>query len=249
MSEVEQDRSPRLRRKAFVCPREKCGAYTQQTWKQLQEKRERLVNAGEPYRPSSIWVATCFVCRYESYWLALDRDDTAGETPLGLMLHPTATPNTGAPAPHPDMPDDLATDYAEAAAIVGRSPRAAAALLRLVLQKLGKELGGGGKRIDDDIGAMKAAGMSSDVVEAMDTVRILGNNALHPGELDLRDDRTTAIALFGIVNFIVRQTISERKERDKLRKLLPQGALEAIDRRDAKAEVGAPEGGSAGPAA
>ena len=65
----------------------------------------------------------------------------------------------------------------EAASVLQKSPRAAAALLRLALQKLCKQLGGKGKSIQQDIDLlMWKTGCHSGVLEAMDAVRIIGND-------------------------------------------------------------------------
>jgi hypothetical protein len=60
---------------------------------------------------------------------------------------------------------------------------------------------------------------------------------VHPGELDLRDDRETASQLFNLLNFIVRDRISEPKQRRKLFDMLPQKAKDAIQERDAKRQA------------
>ena len=57
---------------------------------------------------------------------------------------------------------------------------------------------------------------------------------MHPGELDLKDDRDTASQLFRLVNFIIQERISEPKQRKKIFERLPQKAKDAIKKRDAK---------------
>ncbi|WP_207899548.1 DUF4145 domain-containing protein [Rhodovulum adriaticum] len=121
-------------------------------------------------------------------------------------------PQTGeAPAANPDMPDDIRRDYDEASTILDQSPRGAAALIRLAIQKLCKELGQPGKNINDDIGALVRGGLDPRVQQALDAVRVIGNSAVHPGQIDLRDDRATAETLFKLLNLIVDKTISEPK--------------------------------------
>ncbi len=137
-----------------------------------------------------------------------------------------------APSPSSDMPEAIAGDYDEAREIVNRSPRAAAALLRLAVQKLCKKLGQPGNNINDDIAALVAAGLNPAVQRALDSVRVIGNNAVHPGQIDLNDDPSTALALFGLVNFIVEQMITRPKELDAIYQSLPQAQLDAIAKRD-----------------
>ena len=52
--------------------------------------------------------------------------------------------------------------------------------------------------------------------QALDAVRVIGHAAVHPGEMDLKDDQETAGALFGLVNFIVEKMIAEPKEVERL---------------------------------
>lgn len=137
-----------------------------------------------------------------------------------------------APTANPDMPEDIRRDYDEASTILDLSPRGAAALIRLAIQKLCKELGQPGKNINDDIGALVKGGLDTRVQQALDAVRVIGNGAVHPGQIDLRDDRATAETLFKLLNLIVDKTISEPKHVNEVYDALPQSALDAIKRRD-----------------
>jgi hypothetical protein len=64
-------------------------------------------------------------------------------------------------------------------------------------------------------------------------VRVIGNHAVHPGQIDLNDTPGVAAALFTLVNLIVHARISQPKESDVLSASLPDAAKEAIARRDA----------------
>jgi len=138
------------------------------------------------------------------------------------------------PPPNPDLPDNITKDYEEAGTIVELSPRGAAALLRLCIQNLCKYLGEPGKNLNDDIGALVAKGLDERVQQALDTVRVLGNEAVHPGTLDLKDDRQTVKKMFGLVNMIAKEMITLPRERDDLFNTLPENTREAIDKRDKK---------------
>jgi hypothetical protein len=134
--------------------------------------------------------------------------------------------------PHEDMPPDVKEDFIEAAAIVDRSPRGAAALLRLAMQKLMVDLGEKGKNLNDDIASLVEKGLETSIQKALDVVRVIGNNAVHPGELDIKDDKATATALLSLVNIIVDRRIAATKRIDEMFANLPPVALEAIAKRD-----------------
>ena len=123
------------------------------------------------------------------------------------------------PSPNTDLPDDIKRDYREAAAIVEHSPRGAAALLRLCIQKLCIHLGEPGKNLSKDIDALVTKkNLSTTVQKAFDSVRLVGNNAVHPGKLDLKDDIETAKKLFNCVNWIANHTITQPKEISEIHK-------------------------------
>jgi len=96
-------------------------------------------------------------------------------------------------SPNEDLDEDIRNDIDEARSILNLSARGAAALLRLAVQKLCKQLGESGKDINNDIQSLVTKGMDPHLQQAFDAVRVIGNEAVHPGELDLRDDRDTAI--------------------------------------------------------
>ena len=149
-----------------------------------------------------------------------------------------------APRPNTDLSPDVGRDYEEARAIVARSPRGAAAQLRLAIQKICKELGEKGEHINDDIGSLVKKGLPIKVQKALDTVRVVGNNAVHPGQIDLRDNAEVATVLFGLVNLIADVMISQPKHVDSLyESIVPESSRKAIDKRDGLTRTG-PDGAS-----
>ena len=138
--------------------------------------------------------------------------------------------------PNPDLHDDIKSDYLEASSVLADSPRAAAALLRLALQKLCKQLGEKGQSINDDIKSLVAKGLNPLVQKSLDALRITGNNAVHPGEINLTEDPSRVVKLFELINFIANKMITEPKEIGGFYSQLPEGALDAVKRRDNPSE-------------
>lgn len=136
--------------------------------------------------------------------------------------------------PNPDLPEEIITDYLEAASVLGKSPKAAAALIRLCLQKLCKHLGQKGKNINEDIASLVVAGLPIRIQKAMDSIRIIGNNAVHPGEINPADDPQMVPMLFALINMIADSMITQQKEIDRFYALLPERDRVNIDKRDSK---------------
>ena len=134
------------------------------------------------------------------------------------------------------MPDEITRDFEEARSILGESSRGAAALLRLCVQKLCIHLGEKGKTIDDDIASLVSKGLNPLVQKSLDIVRVIGNEAVHPGVIDLNDDRDTASQLLYLINSITDQMISHPKHVEAMYEKLPAGKREAIEKRNEKSK-------------
>lgn len=130
------------------------------------------------------------------------------------------------------MPDSVRTLYNEAALIYIKSPRAACALLRLAVERLCNELGETGN-IDTMIGNLVKKGLPTIVQKALDAVRVIGNKAVHPGQISFDvDDKSTAETLMKLLNIITERLITEPKEIDGIFDALPQSVKESIEKRD-----------------
>ncbi|SHG22945.1 protein of unknown function [Marinomonas polaris DSM 16579] len=136
--------------------------------------------------------------------------------------------------PNSDLDEDIQADYLEAANILSESPRSSAALLRLALQKLCKQLGEKGDNINDDIKSMVSKGLNPHVQKALDALRITGNNAVHPGEINLQEEPGRVIKLFQLINFIANKMITEPNEIESIYSELPESAKGAVDKRDGR---------------
>ncbi|HDR9512272.1 TPA: DUF4145 domain-containing protein [Burkholderia cepacia] len=175
-----------------------------------------------------VYSAFCVACRNTSWWL---EEVLPERGKIGRMMWPA---DVTAPLAHPDLYPDLRADFEEARSISKASPRGAAALLRLVIEKLVKELGAQGDNINAMIGDLVAKGLPVQVQQALDSVRVIGNNAVHAGKMDQADVEATVNQLFGLVNIIVEQQITQPKKIAELFGTLPEGARNGIEKRDGK---------------
>ena len=150
---------------------------------------------------------------------------------------------TSAPPANADLPGDIREVYKEAAAIMADSPRGAAALLRLALEKLCRHLepnpdwwktAGRSPGIADYTREWAARGSVDRRIEkALDSVRLVGNNAVHPGVIDLDDDAEIVETLFFLVNYVTEKNISEPGRVDRFfDRTAPPDEKEKIARRD-----------------
>lgn len=233
--------------KSFACPH--CSVFAQQSWYQVQFKNENSVDEyggfvlneyyaikegvdffyyEDEYLKEDNVVAFCMCqsCKKYSLWLE------------HRLVYPQKSliPNA-----RNSMPDDVKKLYQEASDVFIYSPRASVALLRLALEMLLPHLGAKKGSINNMISQLvierKAIG---NIKEAMDTLRIIGNNAVHPGEIIFEENdeeyqNQTAISLFKILNYIVVETIESDAMISNLYSQLPEKALKGIENRDKKA--------------
>lgn len=164
-----------------------------------------------------ICVSTCKACGKYHIWHRKE------------MIIPTNSP---IPMPIEDMPEVVKELYLEARDVYPISYKSACALLRLAVQHLCKDLGEKGKNINDDIGNLVSKGLPEKIQKALDIVRVVGNNAVHPGKMDEQDTKEYARRMFSLLNFIVEDRIVRPKEIDDLFDGLPEDTKKAITKRD-----------------
>ena len=126
--------------------------------------------------------------------------------------------------------------YEEARNIFNLSPKGSCAILRLALQKLCNQIAEKDEktRIDETIKDLVKNGLPSSLQKSMDAIRIIGNEAVHPGQINIDDNKDIAIALFKLMNIIVEKMIIEPKEIDDIYNFLPDNKIEGINKRDGK---------------
>lgn len=257
-------KTPCIKETAFSCPH--CGAYSTQYWyegyaKFLRDPRLPFIpderfekkekeSTGEPElkakfmafiqkmrskqiflseraehdslpRANNLFLSGCYNCKKLSVWVNED------------LVYPNLKFGS---IPNRDLPPNIIAIIDEARAILDESPRGAAALLRLSIQMLCKELGESGKKLDDAIANLVKKGLSPIVQKSLDIVRVIGNEAVHPGTIDLNDNKDTARELFSLVNLIAEQMISIPKKVDSLYEKLPPEKRTAIEERDKKSQ-------------
>ena len=139
-------------------------------------------------------VSLCVHCKNYSIWVN------------GQMVYPNMPT---APLPIEEMPETVKKLYNEAREIAGKSPRGACALLRLAVQQLVKELGEDEKNLNKAIGNLVKKGLPEKIKKALDSVRVIGNNVVHPGKINIEDKPEITNTLFMLINFI-----SEKMFRD-----------------------------------
>ncbi|MCE2488620.1 MAG: DUF4145 domain-containing protein [Anaerolineae bacterium] len=232
---------PEYNKDVFSCPY--CGVYSSHFWMH-QHSLKSLLNAlleaqeigvGLTFR--GIELSICRQCQKTSVWIVWDEErinqhDVNYTKRVGRLIFPGPY---AAPAPSEDMPEEIRVDYLEARRIVMASPRGAAALLRLCIQKLMPMVGEKGKDLNDDIGSLVKKGLRPEIQMALDSVRVIGNEAVHPGVLDLNDDPDTALAMFELVNLIVEHAITAKKKAETAYySSVPKNKREAIAKRDGR---------------
>jgi hypothetical protein len=192
----------------FHCIR--CNVFSSQSWHNIYFQAGNWIET--PLRGSH-----CKHCKDWTIW--------HGEK----MILPSESP---VEHPHPDLPTDCLTEYLEARSVFSLSPRASAALLRLCIQKRLPHLEENGRNINEDIKSLVEKGLPVLVQKALDICRVVSNNAVHPGEIDINDTPEIAQNLFRMINFIVEDRITRPKEIIDLYNELPQNSRDAIARRD-----------------
>ena len=232
---------PQYTKPAFHCPH--CEVYANQIWynvckydsksfgikirNYLERNRfytENVLNFIEQlyivHKIKNSSVSFCAHCYKYSIWVHQE------------MVYPNLST---APLPIEEMPEPVKKLYNEARDIAERSPRGACALLRLAIQFLVKELGEDENNLNKAIGNLVIKrGLSSKIQKALDSVRVIGNNAVHPGKIDIEDNPQIKNNLFGLINFISERLIKNEHQIDTIYESLPENTKKVTEKRDKK---------------
>ena len=123
--------------------------------------------------------------------------------------------------------------FNESLNVIPYSPRASIALSRLAIDLLTIELNAEGATLNERIGFLVKQGLPTKIQQALDSVRVIGNNAVHPGNIIITEnDENLALSLLHFINIIVDYQISQPKQLEETYNLLPQNYRKAIDGRD-----------------
>ncbi len=216
----EEKKYPEFKKKSFVCPF--CNALAQQEWGEYSDWLDACGSNTNFLYDNNIKLCRCYSCKEVSIWKK------------EKMIFPKKILVDLA---HKDMPKSVKELYNEAREVSVSSSRAAAALLRVSLEKLTEELGEISGNLNIRIGNLKKQGLPERVIKSLDIVRINSNEGgAHSGEIDLsgKDGSEIVNRLFSLVNFIVEKTITENKEMDEMFDDLPENKKDGIKNRDNK---------------
>lgn len=206
-------KKPEIGSKSFTCPH--CNVLAEQRWSSVDSNNFRD-HRDYVEDKDKIYYSTCISCEKSSVWINFKMyyPDTGIVTP-----------------PHIEMPEHVKNLYLEAASISYKSPRGAAALLRLSVEILCKDLVGSKMDINKAIGVLVKKGLPVTVQQSLDIVRVTGNEAVHPGQIDT-DDIEVVTNLFNLLNIIVEYMIVLPNKVNDLYEGLPESKLEGIIKRD-----------------
>lgn len=238
---MSNENSASSTKKTFYCPH--CGICSNHVWHDisvnnknrppysndvdtLETKEPSLQRIKPKYSGSArahsqtinnVFMSLCDACNEYCIWLGRD------------IIYPENIPVV---LPNNDLDDHISDIFNEARAIFPKSPKGSAALLRLCIQHLCIQLGLEGKNIDQDIKLLVSKGLPQQIQQSLDIVRVIGNEAVHPGVIDLSDDKEMALSLFELVNYIADEMITRPKKISELYNRLPANKLEGIKNRD-----------------
>ncbi len=197
---------------SFTCPR--CNCFSQHEWRYIAR------GAGGFEAPINWVTSWCLRCKDYCFW------------ENRTLVWPV---ESGLPDPIEGCPEQIQAVYNEARQLFPHSPRASAALLRLAIQMICVDRGLPGKDLNSDIGTLVKNGLSAQIQQSLDLVRVVGNNAVHPGQIQIEENKDKIEKFFGLVNLIVDVLIVQpAKVSEMFHPLVPPAQKQQITARDGK---------------
>ena len=247
MQNKDSSNQPELRKPSFTCPH--CSVVAKHAWgnasiatdyyfELVEQSRLDFRKSIEEYQDSAIYsfcdyikhklpeqflrafpedlnFTRCENCFKPTFWLETE------------MIYPR---QSSLPEPNKDLDDEIKSLYIEAVDVYPYSSRASAALLRLCIEKLCTELVDG-DNLNACIGLLVEEGLPEHIQQALDYCRIIGNEALHPGQIDVEENLEIVPLLFTLVNDITQEFITKPKIIKENYAYLPKEKLAQIEKK------------------
>jgi Domain of unknown function (DUF4145) len=109
--------------------------------------------------------------------------------------------------------EEVSEDFEEAAAILNKFPRGAAALTRACIQNMMPLLEQTGKNLDENISSLVRKGLEVEIQQAMEVLQVLRKNPLRPNDGDLKEDSETATKFVKLLKGILERRMLNRGEK------------------------------------
>lgn len=232
----------------FAVERDRSGLYTAETWQMaieeeeaagrlddktralferwiLEAKNRRLRildgSAGENqaygYEVEALRLSRCMECHEITIWL-----DQKMVWPDQQIDHRA----------HEMMPPTAREEFDEAAKVFRDSPRAGCALLRTCLEKICADRGHIKGTLFARAGSLVSEMSSLHGRQAVDIVRVFGNESIHPGKMEANDIAENAERMFDAINLIVEEVYDRPARFSQLFEKLSPSQRREIERRD-----------------
>lgn len=227
---MSENQNTILNQKSFKCPH--CGAFAHMEWNNLYVVSQDPMG-NDFYIKTRVHQANCASCGNNNIWYnhAPEMDwlppnnfyEPRDNNDLTRLYPIQEIANKDIPSAKADMPEDVTKLYIEAALIFELSPRSAAALIRLALEKLCDYLGVNKKNIKESIEELARTNIIPiSVAKAADNIRLIGNANVHSGIIcdEVLEDINPAI--FTYINLIVDYAITKPKEIEEINLLFPE---------------------------
>src|SRR3984893_16056996 len=115
---------------------------------------------------------------------------------------------------HPDDVDESSEDFEEAAAVLNKSPRAAAALIRICIQNMMPLLKETGQNLDERVASLLRKGLEVEIQQAMDVLQVIRKNPGQENHVDLRDETAIATRMFESLKEILERRMLKNPNQD-----------------------------------
>lgn len=199
-------------KKDFICPH--CKVYAIHHW-----LNQDLVDDFDYKFEEHLNLSQCSHCGKPVIWFD------------NKMIFPLTN---NAPKPAKDLKGKALQYYKEASQVSLFSPIASCALLRLTIETIVNDLVKGSDDLNYKIGVLVENGLSEIIQKSLDSLRVIGNFAVHSGVLILSDNDKNEELLFNLVNTIIVDRITNKNNIRSIYDKLPDSQKDAIDKRDNK---------------